>query len=222
MSPRRSREFVLFTHGTYSRRQLQFYKRLVVNRTTVAVDGGLRFFRLIGHQPDILLGDFDSIRKPRNLPASVEVIEYPTRKDKTDTHLAVELCVERGASAICIVIPSLGEPDHLLGTILLPFLNAVKGARIRLVNYHFEIVPLIDSSHVFVDAARDMVSVVPISERGRLTCTGVQYPVKNAALRLGDTLSLRNRIVARRARFDVTGKAMLVRNHSRHEGPDRS
>lgn len=214
MPPRSRRDYILFTHGKYAPKDLAFYKGLTKGKITIAVDGGLRFFLPNRTWPDILLGDFDSIHKPRTLSAAVEVIEYPSAKDKTDTHLAVELAVERGATSIDIVMPSLGEPDHLLGTILLSFLDAAAKVRLRIVNRRFDIHPLIDGVVTIAGGQGDMVSVVPISERGRYSCTGVEFPVRDAALRLGDTLSLRNHITAGRARFEVRGKALLVRNYA--------
>ncbi len=212
MARRRRRNYILFTHGKYVKNDLPFYKGLAKGKVTVAVDGGLRFFRLTRTQPDILVGDFDSISKPRHLPRSVEVIEYPSAKDKTDTHLAIDLAIQRGATSVDIVMPSLGEPDHLLGTILLPFLKEAAKISLRIVSHDFEIHSLIDGAVTITNGQGDLVSVVPISARGVYSCTGVEFPVKGAALRLGDSLALRNCITARRARFEVVGKAWLVRN----------
>jgi thiamine pyrophosphokinase len=48
----------------------------------------------MGFQPDLLIGDMDSIRPEHLVEAhasDAEIIEHPTDKDVTDTELALQL-----------------------------------------------------------------------------------------------------------------------------------
>lgn len=203
-----------FLHGTYREAHLPFYKSLCRGKFKIAVDGGYAFFRRSGVRPDVLIGDFDSLKRiPAQLPRQTEVVRHPVNKNKTDGHLALDLSLKLGAKSIDIVMPSVGEIDHFLGSIML--LDLFKSARrklaLRVINYDLELRLLSDESLTVANARGDKLSLVPISARVRYSCSGTEYDVRNLSLRRGDSLALRNRIDSRRARIKVVGRAFLIR-----------
>lgn len=210
------KEFTLFLHGNYRRDDMAFYRKLCRGRFKIAVDGGYSFFKLSGIAPDLLIGDFDSIGKlPRNLPESTEVIRHPAFKDKTDTHLALDYCIDHGAARIDIVMPSLGEPDHFLGGVMLLRLRGVIGKRkqeirSRIVNPSFEIFYLKDGSIRISGHKGETVSVIPLSTSIRLGTQGLEFKANNLKISAGDSRPLRNRIAARRATVAVKGEAFVI------------
>lgn len=207
---------VAFLHGVYRRRDLPFFIELCKGRTTLAVDGGYSFFRKAGIVPDVLIGDFDSLRRmPRSLPDTTTVLRFPAQKDKTDAHLAIDYCLEQGATEIDMVMPECGDMDHALGSILLLGLADLTTARlsrpmIRVVSRSYEVRLVADGKTVFSHCAGDVVSVLPLSDRIVLTCRGTEYDVDGAKLRFGDSRGLRNRIVRARAVMGIMGKALVV------------
>ena len=59
----------------------------------IACDGGYQSTRkILGREPDVILGDFDSAPEPEGTGAVV----LPRVKDDTDTHYAAKLAVEKG------------------------------------------------------------------------------------------------------------------------------
>ena len=58
-----------------------------------AADGGYRHCQAAGLQPDLLLGDFDSLN---DLPKGIPIHTFPVEKDDTDTHHAARLIAGRG------------------------------------------------------------------------------------------------------------------------------
>ena len=92
-----------------------------MKRILVAVDGGVRFFLKYKTRPDILIGDFDSLpRLSKKFLSGVEVIKHPVMKDKTDSHLAIDMILNRGAKDILIGgAISTNEIDHVLGNVFL-------------------------------------------------------------------------------------------------------
>ena len=89
----------------------------------IAADSGLDHAVESDLRPTMLVGDLDSISAAGRMWAyahEVEVHEYPTDKDFTDTELAIELALERAAGGGLLVIGGidLGDPrlDHVLGT----------------------------------------------------------------------------------------------------------
>ncbi len=78
----------------------------------IAADSGYDNAVILGLAPDIVLGDFDSIKQ---VPvSSSEVIPFPSDKDYTDTELAVRELHSRNISAFDMVGGGEGRLDHTL------------------------------------------------------------------------------------------------------------
>lgn len=214
------RDCVLFLNGRYGKKDIPFYRKLCRGKFTVAVDGGYRFFRAAGLFPGLLIGDFDSIGKmPTGLPRATQVERYPIKKDKTDAELALDHCLARRAKNIDIVQPSYGEPDQMLGNFLLLLVAARKNAgrykpRIRLMNAKYEVHLLFDSSATIINSVGDVASILPVSEKIRLTTTGTSFDVKRVEILRGRSLGMRNRITQKKATFRIAGMALLIRQFS--------
>ena len=52
--------YSIFLHGEYSNVDSRFYRDLISDSVSVAVDGGIELFERLGLVPDIALGDFDT------------------------------------------------------------------------------------------------------------------------------------------------------------------
>jgi thiamine pyrophosphokinase len=212
---------ILFLHGRYDKRHQEKFAEAAKERFAVAVDGGLRFFKLAGLKPDLVVGDMDSVTANlRPLLRSARQLVFPVDKDKTDTQLALEVCLKAEAQRIDIVQPSYGQPDHFLGNVLL--LSLVKdyrkrgyAPRVAIVDLKSQIEVLADETRIVYDAVGETVSIVPLSSEVIYSCRGVKYGTKRLQLRRGENISLRNRITARRARFEIKGEVLLVRNFTK-------
>jgi thiamine pyrophosphokinase len=206
---------IIFLAGDYDRHQIPFYRRLCRGRITIAADGGHRFFAMAKTQPDLLIGDLDSIgMNASRLPQGLTIIQHPSEKDYTDGELALAYCLDNGARSIDIVDPAQGQADHFLGNLLMLETAAAHGdrARVRIVNYRHEIRLLTDAGWTVNGQPDDIISVIPLSRRIRLSCTGMAYRAERLLLRRGQTKGLRNCLVNRRARFVVEGKAFVIHN----------
>ncbi len=212
------RNFVLYLPGSYRTEHIDFYRKLSKGKVRVAVDGGFSFFRRTQTFPDLLIGDFDSLkRKPSGLPARTKVISFPVVKDKTDLQLALEYCLNHGARSIDIASPQVGEIDHFLGNIMLMKLLSPKGASrridVRIVSHQHEIRLLVDGRVSFVNGVGDTVSVLPMSSTIELTCSGMAYAARALRIKSGESHALRNEITAKRALVAVKGEALVIRRY---------
>jgi len=210
------KDCLLFLHGAYPSKHLAYYKKLCRNKFTIAVDGGYRFFKKTGLVPDVLIGDFDSLKKiPQNLPPKTEVLRFPAEKNQTDAELALAYCFERKARRIDLVQPSAGEPDQFTGNLMLLTqtrrLVAGYNPQVRIVNAGYEIVFMDNTRKIVTNAAGDTVSILPLSKKVKYTCRGTVYNVRELLIRQGQSIALRNRITARKAVFDITGQAFFIR-----------
>jgi len=210
------KDVVLFVAGSYRSEHLSFYKKLCRAKTRVAVDGGYSFFKKSGITPDLVIGDMDSTVGLPRLPAKTKVITFPPRKDKTDSQLAVEYCIEQGAKTIDMVTPSVGQPDHFVANLLLPtsraaFAWAKRGGRFRIVSHTYEVSYVVDGEVSFSNCVNQTVSVTPLSKQIVLSCKGTDYDVAVTSIPRGHTRALRNRIIVRRAIFTIKGEALVWR-----------
>ncbi len=210
------RDFIIFTSGTYRVADLPFYRRRCRSRVTIAVDGGLSFFLKSRIKPDLLMGDLDSLHKiPRRHLRRVETLVFPVDKDKTDLQLAFEHCLKARPKSIHVVMPDVGQPDHFLGAVMMVrLLDRLGGGGalrdVRFIGPDYEIRLVRNGTVSLVGCQGDVISVIPIADRIVLSCQGTAYDVDRVAVPAGDTRALRNRVVNRRARFHIEGKALLV------------
>ena len=85
---------------------------------TVAVDGGLAWFRTRGITPDLFLGDGDSARADDQSWARENGTEFQLvspDKDYTDFDLALEACEQRGIVSATVIGALGGRIDQQLG-----------------------------------------------------------------------------------------------------------
>lgn len=80
----------------------------------LAVDGGYAHLKEAGVDPDVALGDFDSLGF---VPDHAWVVEHPPMKDKSDLELALDFAMERGACALRVYGCLGGRLDHTLAAL---------------------------------------------------------------------------------------------------------
>ena len=83
----------------------------------IAADGGYDSLVRRGYTPDILLGDFDSIKS--QIPKEQRTIRYPKEKDETDMFLAYDAGVKLGYTEFVMLGATGGSLDHTFANISL-------------------------------------------------------------------------------------------------------
>lgn len=148
----------------------------------IAADSGCRTAKEFGITPQIMVGDFDSLGEPQ-APEGCEIVRVPAEKNSTDTHLAVDIALERGAKEIVIVGGLEGRLDHTLSTVaILEFLSEKRvhamitngKNRVRFVRNSGVILPRSPFRYFSLIAADPVVKGV--------TVEGCKYPLKNEKL----------------------------------------
>jgi thiamine pyrophosphokinase len=210
--------YLLFLNYRYPYEDFLFHRRRMKGSVAVAVDGGVRFFLKNNILPDIIIGDFDSSPPlSKKYLSRMEVIAFPTAKDKTDSQLALEMALERGAGEIEIFGGvSSSEIDHTLGNLfLLELVNKFNRdykdkVKARLVGPGYEAAMIENGRGDFEGNRGDFLSIIPLSANPVVEFTGLVYPSPKKPLRIGDSLSLRNQFSGRHAHIKVKGKAVVV------------
>ena len=101
--------------------------------TVVACDAGYRNAAVLGIQPDLIVGDFDSAPKPET---TGDMIILPHVKDDTDTHYAAKWLCERGYRHI-IMLGALGgkRMEHTFSNVSTALYLASNGVDVTLAAY---------------------------------------------------------------------------------------
>ena len=105
----------------------------------VACDGGYNAFLSDNMEPDLFIGDFDTL-DIKNLKHPKEKIALPVRKDDTDTFFAVKYLLEKGYDTFEFYGCLGGKIEHTLANIQVLFYLVKKGAKGYLFSENNQIV----------------------------------------------------------------------------------
>ena len=150
---------------------------------TVAADSGYHNALSLGDRAQILVGDFDSIDKEREIDEKVEILTVPAEKDFTDTQLAVETAIKRGARDIVIIGGLSGRLDHTLSN--LAILRELSEAHIyALITDGKNRVRYIRSTSTLISrSGYKYLSLIADDEKVKgVSVEGCKYPLDNATL----------------------------------------
>lgn len=205
----------IFANGEYED-DAYYLRRFEQAERVIAADGGFVFLHRHGLLPEVLIGDFDSLDAPLVAAAEaagVDVMRRPTRKDQTDTELAVAEALKRGARRIELVGALGGAPDHLLGHIgVLRWLEQ-RGHPARIASPGLVLRVFWSPAVVAVAApAGSRVSLVALSPTAVVTMHGFDYAVTNAPLAAESCLGLSNAVAegAGPARLELKAGVLLA------------
>ncbi len=178
------------------------------NDLIIAADAGYLHLEKLGIEPDILLGDFDSMELPEDRQALI----YPVRKDDTDTMLAVRLGFEKGYNEFVIYGGLGGErTDHSIANIQSLGFIAEHGGRGTLVG-DGEVFTLISDSEIVISSQEGKIfSVFAFGGKAEgVTIEGSQYDVKNAELSPFFPLGVSNKFKETRVKIKVENGCLLI------------
>lgn len=149
---------------------------------TVAADSGILNAKLLGDHIGIAVGDFDSFPE-RDIPEDAEIIRLKPEKDMTDSQVAVEIALERGADSFVIIGGLSGRLDHTLANLsILEDLTARNHyaimtdgvSRVHFINGGSALIGRSGFKYFSLIPATDVVKGVSVE--------GAKYPLKNARL----------------------------------------
>lgn len=180
----------------------------------IAADSGAEAALRLGRVPDLVVGDFDSLDpavRTSLVLRDVEFTEYPTRKDRTDLHIALLAALDAGAESVTLLGLFGGERlDHGVAALLLLGREEFAGVRLRAIDGVAEMWVVRDAI-AFSGEHGDYVTLVAITAVvSGVTTAGLEYPLEDRTLAFGDSLGVSNELREREARVAVRDGALLV------------
>ena len=177
--------------------------------TIICADSGYDHAVKMGIVPNIVVGDFDSVRG--EIPAKMPRLTFPSRKDKTDTEIAIDYARGEGFRDFLLLGCAGNRLDHTLANIFL-----LKGFVLRNENVAFcddfnLVIPMGGGGQVRIDRpCGTIVSLIALDDCTGVTTEGLEYPLENAVLRAGDTLGVSNVVAKKPATVFVKSGLLLV------------
>ena len=176
----------------------------------IAADGGWTACRSAGVEPDLLLGDFDSLDGEPDFP---HILRAPVEKDDTDTALAVKHGLSLGYRRFHLYGGTGGARlDHTIANLQMLLWLREQGAQGWLYDDRF-VYTAIRNETLSIPRGPEwgLLSVFVLgADAEGITLEGVQYPLRDAALTASFPLGVSNHILEPEARVTVTRGSLLV------------
>ena len=193
-----------------------YLERLGPDTFVIAVDRGLEHALALGLQPDLLVGDLDSVdelavRAAELAGTSIE--KHPSDKDATDLELALEAAARhRPGDAVTVVSGGGGRFDHDHAVPAVIAGTARPGASVRAFIGRAEIVALRGPDHIeVIGEPGSLVSLLPVAGAAvGVSISGVRWPLRDAVLDPFAGRAVSNELVSAHAGVTITSGSMLV------------
>ena len=173
----------------------------------IAADGGLRHTQALGLQPDIILGDFDSLGY---IPADSRV--YPVEKDDTDAMLAIKKGLEKGCTEFFLYGGMDGSRvDHTVANFQALLFLKNHGARGFLLGISQIATVLQNETLTFPADFRGNFSLFCLgADAAGVTLRGLKYSLEKGSLTAGFPLGVSNSFTGESAAVTVEKGSLLA------------
>ncbi|MBR1931830.1 MAG: thiamine diphosphokinase [Lachnospiraceae bacterium] len=177
----------------------------------IAVDGGLSYCPVLGVEPDIILGDFDSVNDREREAIGVlaeqipeRVVALPVEKDDTDMLAAIKYGLEHGFKDFRIYAGMGGRFDHSLANVQCLLYLKNHDATGYLVDGGSMILVLKDESVEFQEDMEGLLSLFALGKEAKgVTIRGMKYPLNNAAITNDFPIGISNEFIGEKAYIAV-------------------
>lgn len=183
----------------------------------IAADGGLFYLREMGIQPNMSMGDFDSLGY---IPDEKNLIVHPVEKDDTDMMLAVKEGLNRGYRTFYLYGGQGGRVDHTFANIQIMTYLASLGCKVYLAGDDFHMTVLMGEDSIVL--TKDLflwnglglgptVSVFSFgNEANGVSIKGAKYEAEDIALNYMYPLGVSNSFEGKDITISVKEGAVLV------------
>ena len=198
---------IIFSAGTfYGLRQRPGPEDYVI-----AADAGYLACLVAGVTPDLLLGDFDSLERPKDFPNTIRAAS--PEKDDTDTLLAVRAGLEKGCDTFYFYGATGGQRlDHTLANFQTLLWLRRRGARGYIYGDNF-IWTVIENESITISGTVEngLVSVFCMCDRAKgVTEEGLRYTLTDAELTADCPMGVSNEMAGDEAKISVREGALLI------------
>ena len=174
----------------------------------IAADGGYDALKKHGIRCDLLIGDLDSISE---VPADVQIIRHPVKKDETDMMLAYLEGAGRGFCDFEIHGATGGREDHTFANYCLLLYMSERGHRGAILSNTGATLLLKNGAiEVVGERGKHFSAFAFGGEACGVTIKGLEYECEGVTLTPGFALAVSNRFVGKVGKVEVKNGALLI------------
>lgn len=174
----------------------------------IAADKGYDTVISFKLEPDLVVGDFDSLKR---VPEAKNVISLPVRKDETDVGYAVKKGFERGYTEFVIYGAVGGLLDHTFANVAIAHDIARRGAKALMIGEEYSFTVLHDDLIRFDARQSGRISVFALGRTAKgINIRGLGYEVENLTIECTDHIGVSNEFIGQAAEISVRKGDLLV------------
>lgn len=179
----------------------------------VCADGGANTAARWGEQPDLIIGDLDSIQSATVKKFSRVKMLRIADQNSTDLEKAISWTLRKGYRRVVVLGATGGRLDHLAGNLSALGKFSLR-ATIRFVDED-GMLQAVGRELKFKGRPGAIVSLIPLSRCVGIVTSGLKWELKREVLELGKRESTSNVVRTRAVSIKVRrGKLLLFRIHS--------
>lgn len=194
---------VLFLNGELADLSL-VRKQIRKSDLMVGVDGGTRHIFKLKLKPDLIIGDFDSLKKKTG---GIPIIKFPKDKDFTDTELAIAQVIKQGYQEI-VLTGWLGRRlDHMISNLMTIANFPVKISIVEGRQQMF----LVKDKITVRGKPGDLVSLIPLlGDCLGVKTQGLKWRLQGETLKVGQGRGLSNVMTSTKATIKLKKGCLLI------------
>ena len=192
-------------------------KNKTENTCLIAADRGVEFFMGTDLEPDVAVGDFDSLSaegaKYMETLKHTEIRRLKPEKDDSDTQSAANYAIEQGTERIMILGATGNRIDHLMANFGLLVLAKNQGVEVILAD-QYNYMKLVSDGEIIKKSEQfgKYISFFPLGgDVTGLTLEGFKYSLDHYRLTTADSgLTVSNEIVSEKAKVTYQSGTLLM------------
>ncbi|MBQ7919147.1 MAG: thiamine diphosphokinase [Lachnospiraceae bacterium] len=188
----------------------------------IAVDGGLGYCSVLELEPDLILGDFDSVSEQEKeaielLKAQIpeRIIQLPDVKDDTDTLAAIRIGLENGYDRFLIYAGTGGRLEHTFANIQCLLYLKNHNAVGYLMDGSGMICVLQNEEVKLKDNLEGYLSLFSLGKEARgVTIRGMKYELEDTTITNDFPVGISNEFIGQEALVKVEdGELLMIINY---------
>lgn len=172
----------------------------------ICADGGLDHAEAFGIVPDIVLGDFDSVKTKID---GYRTERFPAEKDQTDGELCVDYALTHGFWDITILGGFGTRLDHSMGNLFLLCYILERGGKGRLICG--KNTAMVTREEITLPKLAKYISLLPLTpEVTGVETEGLLYPLRKETLKFGQTRGISNEFLKEQCKICFQEGLLLI------------
>lgn len=184
----------------------------------IAADGGYLYCRIMETEPDLFLGDMDSLEEnlreeilQRQRSGDSRIMVLPEEKDDTDMLAAVRIGLERGYREFYLYGAMGGRIEHSMANIQCLHYLKNCGAKGYIMDGNTMLTVIKDETVEFQPSMEGYLSVFALEEKAvGVTIEGLKYPLSHTELKNDYPLGISNEFIGKKSSVSVEKGTLLL------------